>query len=178
MSVSTSRLQDPVLREQVVRQYRTLMYTIAEIAAQFHITPPTASAIIHMEVPAEERARIRGANHSRRKMAEANPMFGKKTAAERILRNGRAAVWNGNGYTFEHRLIAAKELGLENLPAHLEVHHIDGDKSNNHPDNLAIATKRGHRYLHKQLFGRLYLWEKEKFGTSLLPEMQATLLKD
>jgi uncharacterized protein YjlB len=105
-------------------------------------------------------------------------MFGRKTAAERILRNGRAAVWNGNGYTFKHRVTAAKSLQIPELAAHLEVHHIDGDKLNNDPDNLAIVTKRGHRRLHKQLFGRLYLWEKEKFGTSLLPEMQATLLKD
>lgn len=154
------------------------MHSMSEIAAMFGTTHATVSGIIHEEIPPEERKRLRGANRSRSKMGDANPMFGKKTAAERILRNGRAAVWNGSGYTFEHRLIAAKELGLESLPAHLEVHHIDGDKSNNHPDNLAIATKRGHRYLHKQLFGRLYLWEKEKFGTSLLPEMQATLLKD
>ena len=178
MNASRSRMQDPVLREQVVRQYQGLMHSMSEIAKMFGITHATVSAIIHEEFTPEERKRMRGANRSRSKMGNANPMFGKKTAAERILRHGRAAVWNGRGYTFEHRLIAAKELGLENLPAHLEVHHIDGDKSNNHPDNLAIATKRGHRYLHKQLFGRLYLWEKEKFGTSLLPEMQATLLKD
>ena len=177
MSASRQRMRDPVLRDNIVRQYRTLMFSMSEIAKQFGTTHATVSAIIHEEFTDDERRRMRGANRSRSKMAEANPMFGKKTAAERILRNGRAAVWNGNGYTFEHRLIAARELGLENLPAHLGVHHIDGDKSNNHPDTLAIATKRGHRYLHKQLFGRLYLWEKEKFGTSLLQEIIATLPK-
>lgn len=169
---------DPVLREKVVRQYRALMHSMTEIAEQFGVTHATVSAIIHEEIPAEERKRLCGANRSRSKTGAANPMFGKKTAAERILRRGRAAVWNGNGYTFEHRLTAARALGLEVLPSHLEIHHIDGDKTNNDMDNLAVTTKRGHRYLHKQLFGRLYLWEKEKFGTSLLPEMQATLLKD
>lgn len=171
-------MQDPVLRDKVVRQYRALMHSMTEIAEQFGVTHATVSGIIHEEIPEDERRRLRGANRSRSKMGEANPMFGKKTAAERILRRGRAAVWNGNGYTFEHRIIAAKALGLETLPKHLEVHHIDGDKTNNDPDNLAIVTKRGHQYLHKRILGRLYLWEKEKFGTSLLPEMQATLLKD
>lgn len=178
MSASTRHLQDPVLRDNIARQYRTLMFSMTDIAKQFGVTHATVSAIIHEEFTDDERRRMRGANRSRSKMGEANPMFGKKTAAERILWQGRAAVWNGSGYTFEHRIIAAKALGLEKLPRHLEVHHIDGDKHNNSPDNLAIVTKRGHRYLHKQVLGRLYLWEKEKFGTSLLPEMQATLLKD
>jgi len=178
MSVSKKDLMDAELCEKVVRRYRSLEKNMEEIAAEYGVTLHTTSAILRAKLSPEEKARLRGANHSRKKAGEANPMFGRKTAAERILRNGRAAVWNGAGYTFEHRLIAAKMLGLENLPEHLEVHHIDGDKTNNSPDNLAVTTKRGHRYLHKQVLGRLYLWEKEKFGTSLLPEMQATVLKD
>lgn len=178
MSVSKKHLADTGFCEKVVRQYRSLEMPMVQIAAEYGVTLHTVSAILKAHLPPEERRRLQGAYKSRSKMGNANPMHGRKTAAERILRNGRAAVWNGAGYTFEHRLIAAKMLGLETLPTHLEVHHINGDKTNNSPDNLAITTKRGHRYLHKQILGRLYLWEKEKFGTSLLPEMQATLLKD
>ena len=178
MSVSKKRLSDATLCAKVVRQYRTLTMTIDQIAELFKLTPHTVGAILRRDLSEAERKRLRGANHSRSKCAEANPMFGRKTAAERILRKGGAAVWNGEGYTFEHRIVAAKSLQIPELAAHLEVHHIDGDKTNNDPDNLAVVTKRGHRHLHKLLFGRLYLWEKEKFGTSLLPEMQATLLKD
>lgn len=178
MSVSKRHLRNVSLCEKVVRQYRSLTSTIEDIATDFGLTPHTVGAILATRLTDEERSRLRGANHSRKKTGEANPMFGKHTAAERILRKGRAAVWNGEGYTFEHRMIAAKALGLQALPDHLEVHHLDGDKTNNDPDNLAITTKRGHRYLHKQMLGRLYVWEKEKFGTSLLPAMQATLLKD
>jgi hypothetical protein len=75
-------------------------------------------------------------------------------------------------------VLVAKSLGLEELPAHWEVHHIDEDKTNNDLDNLAIVTKRGHRKLHRVLLGKLYAWEKEMFGTSLLKEIEATLLKD
>lgn len=166
------------LCDRVVRQYRSLTMTMTQVAADVGISWHTAQAILRERIPEDEFRRLKGAYKSRAKMGGANPMFGRKTAAERILRQGRAAVWNGSGYTFEHRIVAARSLGLPSLPGHLEVHHIDGDKTNNSPDNLALVTKKGHRYLHKQLLGRLYAWEKEKFGTSLLPEMQATLLKD
>jgi len=178
MSASKRLLNDVLLCDRVVRQYRSLTMTMLQIAKDTGITWHSVQAILRKHVPEDEFRRLKGAYKSREKMGDANPMFGRKTAAERILRNGRAAVWNGNGYTFEHRIIAAKSLGVPELPPHLEVHHIDGDKHNNSPDNLALVTKRGHRHLHKQLLGRLYAWEKEKFGTSLLPEMQATLLKD
>jgi hypothetical protein len=88
------------------------------------------------------------------------------------------AAWNGDGYTFEHRSILMTELGLSSWPNGWEVHHIDGDKMNNVLDNLALVTKRGHQHLHKQRLGRLYQWEKEAFGTSVLSEMQAILPKD
>lgn len=178
MSVSKKALTDVSLCDSVVRQYRSLTMTVGEVAKLFQISAHTAMAILKLHVSPEELARLRGANHSRSKTGKANPMFGRRHAAERILRNGRAAVWNGKGYTYEHRLTATRMLGLPSLPGHLVVHHIDGDKTNNDPDNLAILTQRGHMKLHKQILGRLYAWEKEKFGTSLLPEMQATLLKD
>jgi hypothetical protein len=178
MSVSWRDVNDPAICAQVLSLYRSLTFTMQQIAERLMITHATVSQILRESMSDEERRRLRGANHSRKKTGEANPMFGRKRAAERILRQGRAAVWNGDGYTFEHRIIAARSLGLDTLPAHLEVHHIDGDKTNNSPDNLAIVTKRGHRFLHKQHLGRLYLWEKEKFGTSLLQEMKATSPKD
>lgn len=151
---------------------------MVEIAEQFEITYHTVSAIIKAHIPTEERKRLRKAYLSKAKMGGSNPMFGRRYAAERILRRGYAAVWNGTGYTFEHRKIAAESLGLKDLPPHLEVHHLDGDKLNNSPDNIAIVTKAGHRHLHKQILGRLYVWEKEKFGTSLSMEIRATLHKD
>jgi len=170
-------LKDTDICAKVVSLYRSLEANTTQIAASVSLPVSTVYAILRQELSTEERKRLRGAYHSRSKMGAANPMYGKKTAADRILQQGRAAVWNGEGYTFEHRSIIAKSLGLAELPAHWEVHHIDEDKTNNSLDNLAIVTSRGHRALHKKKLGILYAWEKEMFGTSLLQEMQATLPK-
>jgi hypothetical protein len=87
-----------------------------------------------------EYKRLKSAAYSRSKSADKNPMFGAKTAAERILRGGRMAAWNGEGYTFEHRTILTQALGLPTWPDGWEVHHIDGDRTNNALDNLALVT--------------------------------------
>lgn len=44
---------------------------------------------------------------------------------------------NTNGYVYQHRLVMEEKLGryLDKLEV---VHHIDSDKSNNHPDNLEL----------------------------------------
>lgn len=54
-----------------------------------------------------------------------------------------------NGCVLEHRLIAEEKLGRR-LSKNEIVHHIDEDKSNNHPDNLEVLTSRSeHAKLHK-----------------------------
>jgi hypothetical protein len=158
--------------------YRSKQNTTTQIQKDTGHTYQTIAEILRRYIPEDERKRLRGFYHSAAKKGAKNPMYGAKTAAERILRGGRPAVWNGSGYTFEHRIIAAKTLGIPELPSNVEVHHIDGNKLNNDPDNLAIVTKRGHQWLHKQLLGRLKKWEKETFGTSVLTEIKAMLQAD
>lgn len=48
-----------------------------------------------------------------------------------------------NGRTYWHRVVAAVKLG-RNLRRHEVVHHIDGNPSNNHPDNLEVLPSRWH----------------------------------
>ena len=42
-----------------------------------------------------------------------------------------------NGWIFEHRIVAQRKLGRPLLPQE-EVHHIDDNGKNNHPDNLMV----------------------------------------
>lgn len=51
------------------------------------------------------------------------------------------------GYVFEHRLVMEKQLGRYLLP-HEKVHHINGDITNNSPDNLIVLTHREHLRKH------------------------------
>lgn len=66
---------------------------------------------------------------------------------------------NGSGYqqfkdpssgqwTLTHRRVAEKLVGGAIFPGR-EVHHIDGDKSNNRPSNLTIVSKEQHRRIHR-----------------------------
>lgn len=53
-------------------------------------------------------------------------------------------------YIDQHRLVASQVLGRE-IDSSEHVHHIDGDKLNNTPDNLFVCSGGVHEKLHKQL---------------------------
>lgn len=55
-----------------------------------------------------------------------------------------------NGYVRQHRLVLEAKLGRFLDPKE-DVHHIDGDKSNNHPDNLELMASRGDHVRHHNL---------------------------
>lgn len=54
------------------------------------------------------------------------------------------------GKLYEHRWVYAQTNNLSRIPAHHDVHHIDGDTFNNEPSNLALYTKSRHMSMHKQ----------------------------
>jgi hypothetical protein len=57
-----------------------------------------------------------------------------------------------HGYVREHRLVMEQKLGRLLLPSEV-VHHIDGDKANNHLDNLEVFGSNGH-HLAETLTGK------------------------
>lgn len=55
-----------------------------------------------------------------------------------------------NKYTI-HRERVMDVLGVSELPKSLIVHHKDGDKHNNNPENLLLLTRKWHTWLHKNI---------------------------
>ena len=96
------------------------------------------------------------------KLGEKNPMSGKFGDKHH---NYKGQVGDGNGYlmqlkpdwytgrkgskhVFVHSVVMCEALGITEIPKGFTVHHIDGNKTNNSIDNLALITNSGHSKLH------------------------------
>jgi len=94
------------------------------------------------------------------KGSEFNKQLSRKTAKVRGDRlRGRGS---GDGYVkrecvHEHRKVAQKMLGRA-LHSDEVVHHIDGDKQNNVPENLEILTRAEHMRKHGIGIPGMKLW--------------------
>lgn len=53
-------------------------------------------------------------------------------------------------YTSQHVMVAQAALGRPLLEGEV-VHHVDGNKQNNQPDNLFVCSRSDHRKLHRSL---------------------------
>ena len=155
MSVSMNHVNDYSIRLKVIRLYVRCARPIEQIRDEIAITLGTITYIINREIPDVQRKRIKRRNYSRSKIGVRNPMLGK------IPNNYKGPCGDGYGYLtrlvsgkryFVHRIVFAEMIGIsvEDLPSSLHVHHINGVKTDNRPDNLALITNAGHSLLHSQ----------------------------
>jgi hypothetical protein len=80
------------------------------------------------------------------------------------LGSGESKTYTKTYGTHTHRVVAEQKLGRKLLPGEV-VHHIDGDKRNNNPENLMVfASQEEHAALHVRE-------EKFFFGTVLGQEV-------
>lgn len=68
---------------------------------------------------------------------------------------------NGNGYVREHRLVMARKLNRPLLSDEV-VHHKDGNRANNDPDNLFLYESNA-AHLAETLRGKCPQWSEEGF---------------
>src|SRR5262245_29830832 len=100
--------------------------------------------------------------------ATKGPEFNRWVARNISAKNGDTQRGRGKGLSYtkfmgrhEHRVVAERTLGRALVKGEV-VHHIDGNKKNNHPDNLAVMTQRDHMKEHGYFPGMKLWWEPWK----------------
>jgi hypothetical protein len=185
LSVSKAALSDKTLCAAVVSRYLSLDKPLAsEVAEELKTTEHNVQAVLKQELSTQQWKEERALRWSRAKVGQKNPMSG-KTAEKHHNFKGRLTC-DPDGYilvlkphwymgradskhVYEHQVIMAQMLGLSEVPEGMCVHHIDEDKTNNDPNNLALVTAEGHQRLHgRSPLRRLSLWELHRSGTSRL----------
>jgi len=74
---------------------------------------------------------------------------------EKKLSNGYYKIKVNNVWMFEHTWIVQDFLG-RNLNEDERIHHINGIKTDNHIENLALFTKSQHSHFHRQILQHGY----------------------
>lgn len=72
-----------------------------------------------------------------------NPNWG---GGRRLVR-GYVVIWVDGEYQFEHRIVAEKSIGRSLLDGE-EVHHVNGIKSDNRPENLVVCSSHAEHMKH------------------------------
>lgn len=155
--------------ELMVHDYAVRGFSIPQVAARYDIARSTAR--YHIKKAGKLRSRAQGV----RMAAIAGRLGSGLRGKSRVFTESHCAAistgrlkWgeeNAKGFSIKpsgyiehtrgphkgravHVTNMEERLGRKILPDEC-VHHIDGDKLNNHPNNLALVTRSGHTRLHR-----------------------------
>lgn len=183
MSISKRDLANAELCQKAVDLYLAPQKpTVKEVSAELCITFHTAQEMLKRGVSESRLKEEQALRYSRSKIGSKNPMRGKIGGQHHNYKgrlfcdqHGYILVLKPGWYTgrplskhvYEHQVIMARMLGLTEVPEGMHVHHINEDRTDNSPDNLALVTPEGHRSLHaRSPLRKLSLWELYRSGTS------------
>lgn len=151
------------MRDEIIRLYETTELTLDEIGSKFNMTRCQVSWIIDKQFTKEFRKERKKVCYSNSKLSTKNPMNGK---VRELHHNYIGDVSDGKGYIlvlkpewytgrkgckhiFKHHMVVCEALGITSIPKGWCVHHIDGNKTNNELNNLALLTIGAHTRLHQ-----------------------------
>lgn len=83
----------------------------------------------------------------KRLRSEANVRYWDSHRAPRVQKNGYVTICVGNKKRYLHRVIMEQIIGRPLLPGEV-VHHLNGDKTDNRPENLRLMSDHEHRKQH------------------------------
>ena len=93
-------------------------------------------------------------NPMKGKFGESHPRYKERVSDGRgymmVLKPDWYTGRKGSHHVFEHSVVMCKALGITEIPEGFIVHHIDGDKLNNDPDNLLLTDRAGHQRIHNR----------------------------
>lgn len=100
-------------------------------------------------------AKVRNLTNNGKHLAELNRRLNPTRMTHPVrakLRQARLGTGEGKSYEktygrHTHRIVAEQNLGRPLQPGEV-VHHIDGNKRNNHPGNLQVMTQSEHARIH------------------------------
>lgn len=153
------------LKDNRKHLYENTTMTLPEISKALGVRHQTLIQWTITNYPPEYREAKKKEAYRKSKLGSNNPMSGKIGNKHP---NYKGKCSDGKGYilvlkpdwftgrvgskhVFEHHVVYCKEHGLTEIPDGFQIHHLDGDGTNNDPDNLIMLTASDHTRLHNYL---------------------------